>query len=71
MSIPIDDVPVEFAVFTLPRADLVLATAPLDNNRLEIVSERRIWPNVALQRIHDIEPFLAGRSAALRAVRGE
>jgi len=69
VDIPLDSTPVRFQVWR--RADRWWAAADHGAHGLVIESHRLPTDEITLVRVHDIEPYLAGRRAHLRALRGE
>jgi len=69
MDIPVDSTPVRFQVWR--GADRWWAAADHAAHGLVIESYRMPTDGIKLVRVHDIEPYLAGRRAHLRALRGE
>lgn len=69
VDVRVDSVPVRFEVWN--DGDRWWAAAQHADYGLVVEGLRTALDRLALVRVHDIEPYLAGRRAHLRALRGE
>ncbi len=69
VAIPVNTVPVRFEIWD--EDDRWWAAAPQAEHGLVVEGRRTAVDWLALTRLYDVEPYLAGRRAHLRALRGD
>ena len=66
--IMVDDVPVAFEVWAKP--DRWCAAGQIRDRTIAIESERELAGDASLRRVANIEPYINGRNALIRGMRG-